>query len=75
MIMTQNEQILEYMRENGSITPLEALKEIGCFRLGARIYDLKHEGHLIHSKNETNNGKHYARYYLTEQQISLEFRR
>ena len=37
-------QILEYMRKYGSITPMEALREFGCYRLGARIYELRVSG-------------------------------
>lgn len=37
-------KILEYMRQHGSITPMEALREFGCYRLGARIYDLRRSG-------------------------------
>lgn len=66
--MAQTQQILEYMELNGSITPLEALYKIGCLRLGARIYDLKHEGHLIRSENVSNNGKTYARYSLVKKE-------
>jgi hypothetical protein len=33
--------------ERGPITPMEALKELGIFRLGARVYDLKRLGHKI----------------------------
>ena len=47
---TQKELILEYMELNGSITPLEAEKYIGCMRLGARIWDLKHDGYNIVSE-------------------------
>lgn len=42
--MTQTDRILRHLREHGSITPLEALREFGCMRLGARIYDLKRAG-------------------------------
>ena len=31
--MTQCENILDYMRSNGSKTPLEALREFGCIWL------------------------------------------
>lgn len=37
-------KVLEYMRQHGSITPMEALREFGCYRLGARIYDLRRSG-------------------------------
>lgn len=39
--MTQTEKIIEYIQENGSITPLDALKEIGCMRLASRMCDIK----------------------------------
>lgn len=48
--MKQTEQILDYMRTYGAITPLEALKDCGCMRLAARIADLKKAGHNISSR-------------------------
>ena len=44
---TQTEKVLCYLREHGSITPLEALDDLGIMRLGARIWDLQQEGHVI----------------------------
>lgn len=44
---TQKDMILEHLEAHGSITPLEAQKLYGCMRLGARIWDLRHEGHEI----------------------------
>lgn len=41
--MSQKEMIVAYMKEHGSITPLEAQRELGCMRLGARIWDLIHK--------------------------------
>lgn len=35
--MTQCERILEYMETVGPITQLDAAREFGCYRLGARI--------------------------------------
>jgi hypothetical protein len=60
----QNDLILEYLKSGNSITPIEALNLFGCFRLSARIYDLKKEGHDIKPVNITKNGKHFTRYYL-----------
>lgn len=48
--MTQNDMILSYIREFGAITPIEALRDCGCFRLGARVHELKKEGYLIKSE-------------------------
>ena len=43
----QNERLLAYLQEHGSIGPFESWKEIGIYRLGARIWDLKQQGHRI----------------------------
>lgn len=63
---TQKIQILEFMRAGNSITPLDALRKFGCMRLGARIYDLKQEGHVIRTQlvKDENSGARYARYAL-----------
>ena len=65
---TQSNQILEYMRQGNSITPLEALNMFGCMRLGARIYDLSQAGHVIHREmvHDKRTGKKYASYRLLE---------
>lgn len=67
--MTQTELILSHIRLFGSITPREALDLYGCMRLGARIYDLKHQGFDIRATRETGRNKRgertsYARYYM-----------
>jgi len=64
MKQTQSKQILEYLTTHNSITPLEALNLFGCFRLGARIWDLKREGYNIKMELENNGDKHYAKYSL-----------
>ena len=43
--MTQTEAVLDYLQTYGKITPLDALREIGCFRLEARIHDLEQKGY------------------------------
>lgn len=44
---TQTQELLEYLQTYGSITPLEALAKLGIYRLSARIFDLRKEGHNI----------------------------
>lgn len=39
--------LLDYLMENGSVTPLEALVELGIYRLSGRIYDLRKRGYKI----------------------------
>ena len=50
---TQNQRILDYIEEFGSITQLEALRDLGVMRLASRISDLKRQGYPIISTNET----------------------
>lgn len=46
---TQNERILKYISDFGSITQLEALADLGIMRLASRISDLKMKGYDIDS--------------------------
>lgn len=66
MKKSQNEAIREYLEAGHSITPLEALNKFCCFRLGARIADLKKQGLQIENRpiNDPNTGKRYANYRL-----------
>ncbi|BAQ90879.1 hypothetical protein [uncultured Mediterranean phage uvMED] len=64
--LTQNQQILDYLKSGKKITPLTALKKFGCFRLSARIFNLKEEGHAIITNNVTRKGKTFAEYSLME---------
>lgn len=43
-MQTQNERLLNYLENNGDIDPLRAWSELGIYRLGARIFDLKTAG-------------------------------
>ena len=70
-MMTQCERVLEYMKDFGSITPLDAMQDIGCMRLAARIADLREMGYAIGrrmktSKNRYGNPISFAEYYLEE---------
>lgn len=47
---TQCQRILDYMLDHGSITQLEALKDLGVFRLASRISELRKNGHQISSQ-------------------------
>lgn len=43
---TQNERVLARLRK-GPLTAMEAMTELGVMRLGARILELKQDGHPI----------------------------
>lgn len=47
---TQNQRIIDYMQEHGTITQLEALQELGIMRLASRISDLRRNGYTIESE-------------------------
>lgn len=71
-MMTQCEKVLEYMKDFGSITPLEAMQDIGCMRLAARIADLREQGHPIGRRMKTSKNRYgrdvtFAEYYLLQE--------
>ena len=65
MMNGQNKQILDHLKRGTSITPMGALRLYGCFRLAARIYELRADGHdIVTIKEPTDDGKYIARYKL-----------
>ena len=65
--MTQCQRIKQWLDDFGSITPLEAMHELGIMRLAARISDLEKDGVEIHhemvkDKNRYGESVHYMRY-------------
>ena len=71
--MSQNEQILDWLRQGRSITPREAILNFNCYRLAARISELRDRGLAegfriltFHDEDEEGKRKPYARYVLME---------
>lgn len=68
--MSQNKMILKYLQTHRrGITGIDALQKFGCYRLSARISDLRELGYDIRTdmeNNKLNNGRH-ARYFLMEE--------
>jgi hypothetical protein len=69
--MTQTDAIRSFLLAGNSLTPIDALERFGCFRLAARIDDLRQEGLDIETVKERRNGKSYARYQMRDKQGSL----
>jgi len=66
---TQNEAILAWLETGSGITPLDALQRFGCFRLGARIFELRRMGWEIDSTMvKTVTGKRIALYKMKSEQ-------
>jgi len=61
---SQCEKILIHLQTGKSINPIQALNLYGCFRLGARIHDLKKDGNFIDTKMIYKNGSKYAEYSM-----------
>lgn len=68
---SQNKRILNYLKRGHRMTPMDALELFGCFRLAARVYDLRQEGHNISKQIiELSNGVNVAEYYLQSSNTS-----
>lgn len=65
---TQHQQILDFMRDYGSITKLDGFT-FGCTKVDTRISELRKMGYNIQGTKEVNEntGAHYTRYRLVEQ--------
>lgn len=68
---TQNQEILAYLQSGNSISQAQAIDLFGCYRLGARIFDLRKKGHDITTENVTKKNRHgkpvtFAVYKLAE---------
>jgi hypothetical protein len=64
--MSQRTLILAHLKREDTLTPMEALKYWGVMRLAARIEELRHMGHPIHTEWVVRGGKRYARYRLVK---------
>jgi hypothetical protein len=64
--MTQSEWILSQLKQ-APVTPMEALAGCGCFRLAARIKELRQQGNDIKTKTLIlPSGKIVAQYHLEQ---------
>ena len=67
---SQNALIKGWLLNGYSITQLEALNQFGCFRLAARIADLRDQGFKIDTKIVTlENGKRVAMYMSADEMV------
>jgi hypothetical protein len=59
---SQNKLILEFLKKGKTINPILALKKFGCFRLSARIFNLREQGHDIECNIVKVDNKKFASY-------------
>ena len=71
--MTQNERIINYLDEFGSITPIDAMRDLGIMRLASRIHEVKEIGksqgftitdELVKSQNRWGEPTCFKRYSI-----------
>ena len=63
---SQNALIKGWLLNGHSLTTLDALTMFGCFRLSARISNLKDQGMNIMTEMVEVNDKQIAKYYLAK---------
>ena len=62
---SQESKILDYMLRGHRITGMEALNLCGCWRLPARIADIKKRGFTVQSRTiETESRKRVKEYWI-----------
>lgn len=69
---SQKDRIIKYIKKFGSITDLEASRDLGIQQFGARLYQLKKDGYMFTTKWESNKNRFgettsYKRYFLVEE--------
>ena len=70
--MTQTEAVLDWLQRR-PLTALEALQHLGCFRLAARVEELRRLGHNIITETVNVGPKSYARYFLIKGKTNEQF--
>lgn len=63
--MTQAERVMDYITEFGSISSMEAFRDLGITRLAARIADLESNGVCFSRKKEMVVNRYGEKVYFT----------
>jgi hypothetical protein len=63
--LSQTDQILAHLEAGNTITPLDALAKFHCFRLAARINELREAGYkIVTGERKLSTGKTIAEYRM-----------
>lgn len=67
--ITKRDRVLQFIKENGSITSWQAYAELGCTQLATRIKELKERGYeftttRVNVENRYGDKTHYDEYRL-----------
>ncbi len=69
--MTQRDAILQYIKDFGSITPMQAFADLGITKLATRISEMRKDGmkfkiETVKNRNRYGKTVQYARYSFCE---------
>jgi hypothetical protein len=71
-LKSQRDKILAWLEKGKTITQLQAYNLFRCTRLGARLFELKHMGHVIQYKwIKTRTGQVIKQYSLIQYQAGI----
>ena len=61
--MSQTSQLISLMKKKW-VTPQDALRHAGCFRLAARVKDCRDRGIVVHDRWIESDGKRFKAYRI-----------
>ena len=70
MKKNQRQRILDYINETGSITALEAVRDLGVLQLSARLVELEKDGIVFNKAQESALNRFGERVYYTRYSIA-----
>ena len=68
---TQCQRIVEYIRQFGSITQLEALQDLGIMRLASRISELRKDGWAIKAEQVAVKNRFQETCYIKKYSLEV----
>ena len=71
MKMTQADRIVDYINRFGSITPMQAFRDLGVTKLATRISEMRQEGVRFDQEWQTSKNRYgeevrYMKYWLAD---------
>lgn len=70
--MTQEERVINYLSDNSSINSIQALNELGIFRLASRVSNLKKQGHNITSRMIPVTNRYGEKCHVSEYTLAVK---
>ena len=72
--MSQNDKVLNYLKEHKKITSMDAINKLRITRLSSRISDLRKRGididtEIVYKRDADGNPIHYSVYTLREKNV------